>query len=161
MSTQPLKNDRRDHDVAEDGDVTASKVPAWTLWLAVAWLLAFFKFFFSIDLPNSVPMTNRADLWLDLPDLLISCVVQDDDASPARWSFFFEQRLGIVLLAGAILVAGVAVGRLVLRALGLTGCSGDGRAIERNTLAAGAGSDRAGGDVARCARDGAGRVCRD
>lgn len=92
--------------------------PVWKVCAATIWLCVFGFVFFQIDLPNSSPTTNRTDVWLELPDLLLYSVIPHPDALPAGWSNF-PQRLPI-LFVGFWMLAGVwGLGHLLLRTIRL------------------------------------------
>lgn len=92
--------------------------PVWKVCAATIWLCVFGFVFFQIDLPNSSPTTNRTDVWLELPDLLLYSVIPHPDAPPAGWSNF-PQRLPI-LFVGFWMLAGVwGLGHLLLRIIRL------------------------------------------
>ena len=92
--------------------------PVWKVCAATIWLCVFGFVFFQIDLPNSSPTTNRTDVWLELPDLLLYSVIPHPDAPPAGWSNF-PQRLPI-LFVGFWMLAGVwGLGHLLLRTIRL------------------------------------------
>jgi hypothetical protein len=97
----------------EDAPQPVGKVCAATIWLCV-----FGFVFFQIDLPNSSPTTNRTDVWLELPDLLLYSVIPHPDAPAGGWAYF-PQRIPI-LLVGFWMLAGVwGLGHLLLRTIQL------------------------------------------
>ncbi len=92
--------------------------PVWKVCAATIWLCVFGFVFFQIDLPNSSPTTNRTDVWLELPELLLYSVIPHPDAPPAGWSNF-PQRLPI-LFVGFWMLGGVwGLGHLLLRIIRL------------------------------------------
>ncbi len=92
--------------------------PAWKVCAGIFWLCVFGYFFFRIDLPNSSPTTNRTDVWLDLPDLLLYSIIPHPEAPAGGWAYF-PQRLPI-LFVGFWMLSGVwGLGHLLLRSLGL------------------------------------------
>lgn len=87
-------------------------------WLAVAWLVGYAFFFFSFTLPNSNPPTRRVDIWLELPDILWSNVVNPPKGIVTSWANL-GQRLDLIAVAVAIWLGSWAVGSLALRVLRL------------------------------------------
>jgi hypothetical protein len=112
-----------------------SPQPAWKVCAGIIWLCVFAYFFFRIDLPNSSPTTNRTDIWIELPDLLIYSVIPHPDAPAGGWAYF-PQRLPI-LFVGFWMLAGVwGLGHILLRILGLRSHL---RRVEKSVFAFGLG----------------------
>jgi len=82
--------------------------------LGVIWLAAYSLFFYSFTLPNSEPATSRLDVWRQLPDILLTCVLPAQDGPPSGWTYF-PQRIDLLLVAAMILAGAWGLGHLVLR----------------------------------------------
>lgn len=83
--------------------------PAWSSWLGAVWLLGFCGFFYSFTLPNNAAF-SRVDLWLELPELLLSLTV------PGEWGNF-AQRFDLLRVAIWIHAGAWGIGSLLLRAI--------------------------------------------
>ncbi len=84
------------------------------LLFAGVWLVGFFVYFFSLDLPNNQGYP-RSRVWLDLPDLLSSVSV----SGPNNGWRYLPQRFDVWLVAGAILAGAWGIGHLALRFIGV------------------------------------------
>ncbi len=87
---------------------------------ALVWLIAFGCYFFSQTLPNNSDFARSAIL-LQTPELLLEQIVPTE--TPAGMSSgwrFFPQRFDLLLIAGIIWTAAWALGRLILRLLGVS-----------------------------------------
>jgi len=83
--------------------------------LAVLWLAGFFLFFYSFQLPNSNPSTQRVEIWQNIHFLLLELVdpVLTENSPPSGW-VYFPQRLSILLTAGFILLGAWSWGHFIL-----------------------------------------------
>ncbi|MCA9078945.1 MAG: glycosyltransferase family 39 protein [Planctomycetaceae bacterium] len=91
----------------------------WQRWASVwgtVWLIGFGLFFYSFALPNNSHV-HRLDLWLALPEFLWGTLFPEFGPGQG-WSILFE-RVPIVFLSASIVLVGLALGRLILRGLGI------------------------------------------
>ena len=98
----------------------AAEPAGWRVGVAAAWLIGFLVLFYQFDLPNN-PQVSRLMIWQQVPAIFLELI--DPLASPgaldSSWSHL-PQRFDVLLPAVLILVAGWAVGCLIMRGLGLT-----------------------------------------
>jgi hypothetical protein len=94
--------------------VSSDVRPRWIVWTAIAWLIGFLLFFNNFTLPNSRPQLSRGDVWL----LLIDPPQSADGAKHSGWQYL-PQRFDLIWVAAFVLCGAWAVGRLLIRALGV------------------------------------------
>ncbi len=94
------------------------------VWVAVAWLIAFFIWFNSFPFPNN-PGLQRLALWksLAIPFDIIDVIDPPVVPNSAPWSWYFLlQRIPFLLLAFAVWAGAWGAGALVLRACNVRLC---------------------------------------
>ncbi|WP_459555217.1 ArnT family glycosyltransferase [Lacunimicrobium album] len=85
-------------------------------WLGLVFLLVFFLYFYTQELPNNRPLT-RMDLWETLPDIyLVKLILPYYEAKPTPngW-YFLPQRFPMIGVGIFLLLGSWAIGRLALR----------------------------------------------
>ncbi|MBI5757031.1 MAG: hypothetical protein HZA46_00775, partial [Planctomycetales bacterium] len=96
----------------------------WFRFAVFVWLVFYFSAFFSQDLPNSNPRTNRTEIAYAAPWLLLDLVdpPRPDPADPqavaireqSGWRYF-PQRFDLLFVAGIIVAGAWGCGHLALR----------------------------------------------